>query len=203
MLKICGLTRLSDLGVCQELGIDLTGFIFHPGSSRYVSPDLVAAWPKQSELRVGVWVEEDAEKILEITEMADLDLVQLHGNQDPEFCRSLDPGRVIKTFWPERFEQKQDFEQELARYKGACRFFLFDAGRSLGGHGRGIACPWLREVRSPGPFLLAGGLGPENLDQALDLRPAGVDLNSGVEIAPGRKDPEKISQAVKQVRGLE
>lgn len=203
IIKICGLTRKEDLRVCQDLGIDLTGFIFHASSPRYVSPEVVGAWPKLSELRVGVFVRASTLEVLEAVQVAGLDLVQLHGGQDRLFCRRVGTERVIRVFWPERFECKADFERELCAFQDFCRYFLFDAGRSLGGHGRKIQCSWLAEVKSPMPFLLAGGLAPDNLDHALEFSPRGVDLNSGVESSPGHKDPEKIRNVVKQLRGIE
>ncbi len=201
-IKICGLTSLEDLKVCQELGVDMTGFIFHPASPRCVSADQVGRWPRKNELRVGVFVDFSVEQVIKVMDTAGLDLVQLHGGQDVSFCRALGRKRVIKVFWPERYGLTQDFERELARYREACTYFLFDAGRDLGGHGRRIECAWLKKAEVPLPFLLAGGLCPDNLHLAQEFGPWGVDLNSGVEISPGRKDREKIIRAVKKLRGI-
>ncbi|WP_291321639.1 phosphoribosylanthranilate isomerase [Desulfonatronospira sp.] len=201
-IKICGLTNPGDLRICQGLGVDFTGFIFHPGSPRYVSPDKVGTWSKQTELRVGVFVNASVREVLDTMDRAGLDLAQLHGGQDPDFCSKAGPSRVMRTFWPERFDSCRDFQDELQRFEETCRFFLLDAGKSLGGHGRCIACDWLQDIRSPRPFLMAGGLGPDNLDQILETRALGVDLNSGVEKSPGQKDPEKIQIAVNKLRGM-
>jgi len=201
-IKICGLTSAGDLGVCQELGIDFTGFIFHPGSPRYVSPEKVGKWSRKNELRVGVFVSAAVQDVREAVDRAGLDMVQLHGGQDPDFCNEVGPSRVMRTFWPERFQSSSDFQAELKRFEKACRYFLLDAGLNMGGHGRSIACDWLQELKSPLPFFMAGGLGPDNLDLVLRTRAAGVDLNSGVEKGPGRKDLEKIKKAVNKLRGM-
>ena len=199
MIKVCGLTSHADLKFCQDMGIDLTGFIFHPPSPRYVEPENVGAWKKKNELRVGVFVELDPSRILEIIDAACLDMVQLHGDHDPHACLRMGPDRIIRTFWPERFISAREFEKELERFRHVCRYYIFDAGRNLGGHGRGIKCPWLKQIRSPRPYFLAGGLGPDNLRDVSWPGMAGIDVNSGVESFPGRKDPEKIRQVVKIV----
>ncbi len=201
-IKVCGLTSLEDLRVCQELGVDMTGFIFHPASPRRVSADLVGSWPKKNESRVGVFVDFSVEQVIKIMDTAGLDLIQLHGGQNVSFCLTLGKKRVIKVFWPERYGYFQYFERELADYREACTYFLFDAGKNLGGHGRRIECAWLKKADVPLRFLLAGGLGQDNLHLAAELGAWGVDLNSGVEISPGRKDHEKIKRAVEKLRGI-
>ncbi len=201
-IKVCGLTGLEDLGICQDLGIDFTGFIFHPASPRYVSPEKVGGWRKKNELRVGVFVNATVQDVLDAMDRAGLDLVQLHGGQSPEFCHEVGQDRVMRTFWPERFDSCRDFQDELQKFTRACRYFLLDAGKSMGGHGRSIACDWLQDVKSHVPFLMAGGLGPDNLELVLQTQAAGVDLNSGVETGPGQKDHEKIQKAVNKLRGM-
>ncbi|WP_028575734.1 phosphoribosylanthranilate isomerase [Desulfonatronovibrio hydrogenovorans] len=200
LIKVCGLTRADDLEFCQNTGVDLTGFIFHGPSPRFMEPEQVGLMEKKNELRVGVFVDQGVDEILKTIDLARLDLVQLHGNQDINFCRAIGPDRVIRTFWPEGFTDLQDFQEELEGFSQACRYFLFDAGRSLGGHGRSISCPWLERVTSPRLYFLAGGLGPDNVGNVLELGLTGLDLNSGVESSPGIKDPEKIRQVLKLVR---
>lgn len=200
LIKVCGLTREEDLQCCRDLGVDLTGIIFHPASPRYVSPDLAGTWKKENELRVGVFVDQSIKETVDIIDRAGLDLVQLHGGQGPEICQAVGPDRVIRAFWPERFDRVEDFLEEIDRFKDVCRYFLFDAGKAGGGHGKNIRCGWLDKIKSPRPYLLAGGLGPDNVSQMLDLDMAGFDLNSGVESSPGRKDQEKIRQVLSRVR---
>ncbi len=201
LIKVCGLTSLEDLKFCRDQGIDLTGFIFHPSSPRHVSPKLVGSWEKKDELRVGVFVEHKPEEILKTIDMAGLDLIQLHGGQDRETCDLMGGAhRVIRTFWPERFELVQDFMAELDAFRHVCRYFLFDAGKNMGGHGRSIASPWLKQAASPRPYLLAGGLGPDNIAGVLNSGAAGLDLNSGVESSPGVKSRQRIMRVLNIIR---
>lgn len=196
LIKICGITREHDLKFCQDMGIDLTGFIFHPSSPRYVDPVVVGRWEKKTELRAGIFVKKDVHEIMEIIEQARLDLVQLHGGQNEEFCRSIGSGRVMRAFWPEKYDNVEDFEREIERFADVCSYFLLDAGTSSGGHGRSIASSWLGDLRIAKPWLLAGGLGPDNIKDILNLGMTGLDLNSGVETSPGVKDHDKISQVM-------
>ncbi|MFN2268797.1 MAG: phosphoribosylanthranilate isomerase [Desulfonatronovibrio sp.] len=196
LIKICGITSKHDLNFCQDKEVDLTGFIFHPSSPRYVDPVVVGQWEKKAELRVGVFVKKKPHEIMEIIKRARLDLVQLHGGQDEDFCRKIGPERVIRAFWPERYDSVKDFEKELESFTDVCRYYLLDAGTSSGGHGRGIVSPWLGDLKIVKPWLLAGGLGPDNIHKNLDRGMTGLDLNSGVEQAPGVKDHEKITQVM-------
>ncbi len=200
MIKICGIAAQKDLVFCQDRDIDLTGFIFHPSSPRFVKPEMVGSWKKKNELRVGVFVDQKPLEILEIIDQAGLDLAQLHGGQSPDDCLAVGADRVIRAFWPERFVRPADFQLEIERFKDVSSFFLFDAGKKSGGHGKSISSPWLSEIVSPKPYFLAGGLGPDNVEDMLGLGMAGLDLNSGVEKNPGRKDQELIQQVLKIVR---
>ncbi len=200
LIKVCGLTTEDDLKVCQDMGIDLTGFIFHSPSPRNVDPGLVGSWKKKKELRVGVFVNQKPEEILETIDTAGLDLAQLHGGQSRDVCLAVGALRVIRAFWPERFDDPEVFHLEIDRFKDACRYFLFDAGKCAGGHGRSISSPWLEKIKSPKPFFLAGGLGQENISSLPLTAMTGLDLNSGVEVSPGRKDPQKIRKVLDIVR---
>ncbi|MFW5731250.1 MAG: phosphoribosylanthranilate isomerase [Desulfonatronovibrionaceae bacterium] len=203
MIKVCGLTCQEDLEFCQEMGIDLTGFIFHPSSPRCVDPELAGGLKKKNELRVGVFVRQTPAEILDITDVAGLDLVQLHGDQDRDFCAQVGPERVMRAFWPERYSGPEELQAELEFFSHVCRFFLLDAGKNTGGHGRSITSPWLDQIRSPRPCFLAGGLGPENIEKMYFPGISGVDLNSGVEAGPGgRKDKEKIKRVLKICRSM-
>ena len=201
-IKVCGLTRQEDVNACRELGAHWAGFIFHPDSRRYIAPERAASLETGSLLRVGVFVRQDPEEILAIMEACRLDLAQLHGGQDPDFCRRVGPERVLKVLWPQRYEAKEDLQQELDRYAPCCAWFLLDAGLSGGGHGTRIQAPWLGEgLRFRRPWILAGGLGPESIGAGLALGPDGVDLNSGVESAPGIKDRQAMAQTLSTIEG--
>lgn len=196
MIKVCGLTSEGDLEFCQEMGIDLTGFIFHGPSPRCVDPETVARMKKKDELRVGVFVRQTQDEVLKIMQTARLDMVQLHGDQDREFCARAGPEKVMRAFWPERYAGPEELQADLEFFSDVCRFFLLDAGKSTGGHGRSITSPWLDQIKSPRPCLLAGGLGPENIEQMFFPGLSGVDLNSGVETGPGRKDKDRIMKVL-------
>ena len=201
LIKICGITRAEDAAACVALGVNFIGFIFHEPSPRNVLPETVAAMETGGLTRVGVFVKQSVGEVLEIMERARLDLAQLHGDQDEAFCIGVGPDRVMRVFWPQRFGDGEEFEQEVERFEPYCRFFLFDAGTSGGGHGETLDFGVLKGVQTTKPWLLAGGLEPENVGDALETcAPAGLDLNSGVESAPGIKDRKKIEDAVKVIR---
>lgn len=222
-VKVCGLTREEDVELCQDLGVDYTGFIFVPGSPRCITPEKAAGMPSGRALRVGVFAHQTVEEVSSIMKSANLDFAQLHGAESIEFCRRLGPERIIRTFWPQRifgekFMTGQDYGKDVdesvsgsAEFSGllqaacepfaeVCSLFLMDSG--LGGGGSGQAQDWslLKGFTSPRPWLLAGGIGPENAGQALEVcRPSGLDCNSGVESAPGIKDKGKLRQLMKNL----
>ena len=188
LIKVCGLRHHGDVALCEELGVNWTGFIFYPPSPRDMTPDQVRILPRGRAARVGVFVLQSAEEVREIMEQADLDLAQLHGSQDQRFCERVGPERVVKVFWPLRYPELTELERDMAAFASSCRAVLLDAGTSVGGHGVSLDFTTLARLTFPQPWLLAGGLGPENIQDALrKCRPWGVDLNSGVEDAPGRK----------------
>jgi phosphoribosylanthranilate isomerase len=196
LVKVCGMTRQQDADTSRELGADLLGFIFHAPSPRNVTPEQAAAIATPGALRVGVFVRQDPDEVRAIMAAGRLDLAQLAGNQDPEFCRAVGPERVVRVFFPERLGGRAELEAELARFAGCMRYALLDAGSSGGGTGRSLPFAGLANIPSPAPWLLAGGLSAANLAQALSqCSPAGVDINSGVESAPGIKDPAKLAAA--------
>ena len=194
-LKICGLTRARDVRLCLDLGVRFTGFVFAPGSPRRIRPGDAAAMPRGLAARVGVFAGQGLEEVIRTMEQAHLDYAQLHGGEGEEFCRAVGPERVIKTLWPERAGsvRLEDLEAECARFAPVCAFFLLDAGPRGGGSGRSLAWEDLRPFAPPRPWLLAGGLGPENLSRALAAcSPWALDCNSGVEEAPGLKASRKL-----------
>ena len=196
--KVCGLTRKEDVSFCADLGIDLTGFIFHPPSARCVHPDQVAGFPRLAVNRVGVFVRQTSEEILACMQKAGLDLAQLHGDHDVQTCQEIGPDRVLKVFWPQRYPHAQAMQQDLDRFAPVCSAFVLDSGHQGGGHGRTVHVAWLSELRFPRPWFLAGGLSPETLPTILQAcRPDGVDLNSGVETRPGIKDRKRIQQCLR------
>ncbi len=164
--KVCGLTRPEDVALCHALGAECTGFIFVETSPRRITPEAVAAMPKGRSMRVGVFAEADRIAVRDAARTAGLDLLQLHGGEDPAFCRSLGPERIIKTLRPESLSL-EDLERELERFAPVCAYFLLDAGTHGGGSGRSLDLQALARVHFPRPWLPAGGLGPKTLLPAL------------------------------------
>lgn len=197
LVKVCGMTRAEDVTLCASLGVDMLGFIFHPPSPRCVTPAAARTFRAPGPRRVGVFVHQDPDQVLQVMEEAELDLAQLHGDQDEDFCRAVGPERVVKVLWPQRFQGLGDLEAELARFAPVCSVFLLDAGTSGGGHGTVLEAGRLKGLQCPRPWLLAGGMGPDTLVTSLRAcTPPGIDLNSGVEHHPGVKDHGKIRAAL-------
>jgi phosphoribosylanthranilate isomerase len=196
------LTRPEDVALCHSLGVDFTGFVFVPGSPRFLTPDAAAALPRGGSRRIGVFAGADLESIRKIARTAALDYIQLHGGEDPAFCRALGPERVIRAFWPQRCSPGA-LRDELECFAPVCAYFLFDAGKTGGGSGKTLDFQSLKGIVSPRPWLLAGGLGPDTLQAALHAcAPDGVDCNSGLETAPGVKNHMLVRQAAAVVRGM-
>ncbi len=193
--KVCGLTRPEDVALCHELGADFIGCIFADKSPRRLSPQEAAALPDGPARRVGVFAGADPATVRQTARQARLDLIQLHGGEDPDFCRAVGPERIIKTLWPERLSQ-ENLARELERFAPVCAFFLLDAGLGGGGNGRSLTWDRLRHILFPKPWFLAGGLGPKTLLPALAAcSPDGVDCNSALESTPGVKDHALLRKA--------
>jgi phosphoribosylanthranilate isomerase len=206
-VKICGITNWADAQRAIEAGCDALGFNFYRHSPRYVTPQAAAAirnrLPKEI-AAVGVFVNEAPEAVAELAETLRLDYVQLHGEERPAVARAV--GRatpVIKAFRVgPRFRVAR-----VAGYPAAA--FLLDGaparGRLRGGTGCSFDWSLARAAARYGPIVIAGGLTPDNVAQAIrTARPAAVDVASGVESAPGRKDPRKLRaflDAVDDARG--
>jgi phosphoribosylanthranilate isomerase len=201
-IKICGITNLEDALLAAALGAHALGFIFYPQSPRYVTPGdaraIIAQLPPFV-LSVGVFVDEPAAAVQELAALVGLDWLQLHGQETPDYCRSLDR-RVIKGFrvvGPESLKNLADFQ-------GAVQAFLLDTYKPGTPGGTGETFDWhlARQAQGYGPIILAGGLTAENVAQAVKIaRPQAVDVSSSLEAAPGKKDPEKLKKFFAAVGG--
>jgi phosphoribosylanthranilate isomerase len=200
-VKICGLTRSEDVALAGELGAAALGFNFAAGSPRRVSPEAARRLSEGAggrALRVGVFVGEDAGVIREAVEAARLDLVQLHRPLRAEDVERP-PAPVIAVVRMGPAGAALPPKEFLSR----CHAILFDtqAEDLAGGTGRTFDWGLAAGVRVPVPVLLAGGLGPDNVGDAVRrVRPWAVDVASGVERAPGVKDPEKMRRFFRAVR---
>ncbi len=194
IVKICGITNPEDLKVAVEAGANAVGFNFFPRSPRYVTPERAAALARQvpaEVLKVGVFVNEPAERIQAVAAEAGLDVAQLHG--DCGVPAGLRIWRAVAV--------GPDFDP-AALAGSEAEAFLLDApaGDLYGGTGRTF--DWGRAEGLGVKFVLAGGLGPDNVAEAVRrLRPWGVDACSRLEAAPGRKDPEKVRAFVRTALG--
>lgn len=195
--KICGMTRQDNLDYAAALGFDFCGFIFHPRSPRYIDAQRVRFLQSWHMRRVGVFCDANARQIAEVMERGRLDFAQLHGAQTREEAMELGAERVIRVIWPMRYTRPEHMQEALDYHAKACAFFLVDAGKEGGGSGRTLDWQKLAGLRWPRPWFLAGGIDPQCIGKALgECVPDGIDINSGVEKAPGEKDPEKMRMLV-------
>jgi phosphoribosylanthranilate isomerase len=195
LVKVCGMTRMVDVELCVDLGVDLLGFIFHEKSPRNADPDFVASVKTGKASKVGVFVNRTVEEVLATMDRCGLHAAQLHGGQDVDFCWKIGPDRVIRAFWPDTYPSSQALLRDLENYSEVCGHFLLDAGvKGQGGTGNSIDFGMLQDIEIQTPWFLAGGLGPDNLREALAVHPSGLDINSGVEKAPGIKDETKLRE---------
>jgi len=199
-IKICGITNIEDAVAAALAGADALGFVFHPASPRYVTPgrarEIIAVLPP-AVCTVGVFVNLAAVEVLQIAELCGLDFIQLHGSETREYCRSFPRERLIKAL---SFRSEDEFAI-MADYP--VRAFLVDAHDPVRFGGTGRTCDWnvAHKAAARHPLVLAGGLGTKNILAALEaVRPLAVDLSSGVESAPGKKDHEKIRSVISAVK---
>jgi phosphoribosylanthranilate isomerase len=184
LLKVCGITRQEDATACEQLGVDFCGFVFHPASPRYISPERVSLIQTSTCKRVGVFTTHNAREILDAMALARLDYAQLHGRQGDAVVQALGGHRVIRVVFP------GEGATPAAHAEPSVAYTLFDSG-----YGTGKAFDWKILEGAKRPFFVAGGLTAQNLPDLLKVcRPDGVDLNSGVEIAPGIKSAERIQE---------
>lgn len=198
-VKICGITSLEDARGAVAAGADALGFVFYPDSPRYIAPklvaEIVAALPPFVST-VGLFVNASTIKIHQIMVQTGLNLVQLHGDETPEQCfsGSFPVIKALRVRDGRSLHQLDDFPVAA---------LLLDAWSNEGYGGTGKQFDWqlVRELRSSKPIILAGGLTPDNVATAIQLvQPYAVDVSSGVESAPGRKDQGLIARFIEQVR---
>lgn len=199
-VKICGMTDPFEVEKAVAAGVDALGFIFVPQSPRAIdherAREIIADLPPFVDA-VGVFLNEDPEVVGEIVNFCGLTVVQLHGQEPPDYCQMM-PCRVIKAFQA-RAGMGPDVLEPYAEVVGA---FLLDTYHPEMAGGTGLSFDWsLVENLMPGrPLILAGGLNVDNVGAAIDqVHPFAVDVNSGIEVSPGRKDPEKIAALLQQV----
>ncbi len=213
-IKICGTTNLEDALTAVEAGANALGFVFYEKSPRKIDPEttrrIVEELPPGFE-KVGVFVNEPFKKILNTVMQAGLTAVQLHGvdSRKPEFIRSLKDSRDLKIFVVLQADEINDFEA-AGHNEGDIGALFVDSGTSQLPGGTGRTFDWratagaIDAISKKMNVVVAGGLTPENVTDAIRiLKPWGVDVASGVEAKPGKKDPERVRAFVDAVRNAE
>jgi phosphoribosylanthranilate isomerase len=201
-LKVCGLTSLEDARAAIECGAEYLGFNFYPKSPRYIAPpsarDIIERLPDDI-ICVGVFVNESRpEDVGEILRASGARMAQLHGAESPAYCASVGAERVIKAL-----QIGDDFEARRVLDYPASAILLdaFDP-KLYGGTGRTTNWAIAREAAKLAKIFLAGGLSPENIAEAIRaVEPFAVDVNSGVESEPGRKDASKLQALRNRIKG--
>ncbi len=199
--KVCGITKLEDALNASVFGYDAIGFIFYEKSKRFIMPEeatrIIRKLPPFIST-VGVFVDASLYTINKIKSITGITTIQLHGNESPDFCNSVS-GKKIKAF-----RVNENFKTStISQYKDSVNAFLLDAWdeKLKGGTGKPVDWKFVANMNSLGNMILAGGLGPTNIKEAIDIvNPYSVDVNSGVEIKPGEKNTSKLKEVIDIVK---
>ncbi|WP_228212241.1 phosphoribosylanthranilate isomerase [Acinetobacter stercoris] len=203
--KICGLTRSQDVKAAVNAGADAIGFVFYEPSPRNVSieqvKELVKDIPPYVSI-VGLFVNANAEEIKKVLEQVPLDILQLHGDESPSQCKEI--GQYTKRRWYKAIQVKADLDVvgEILQYQQAgASAILLDAWHPELKGGTGHQFDWSKFPKLDVPLILAGGLKPENIEDAIQMTKAyAVDVSGGVESAKGIKDQQLIEQFMQGVQ---
>jgi len=202
-IKICGLNQKENIIQILSLKPDMAGFIFYPLSPRYFQLDNLDGIDFSSTKKAGVFVNENPEKVTETGRKFRLDYLQLHGSENPEYCRKLKAGgfKLIKAF---SVDQDFKFESTLP-FAEYCDYFLFDTkGSAYGGTGKKFNWNFLRNYHEQIPFVLSGGVSSEDSGSISELKQkcnflGCVDINSLFELSPGIKDVSLCRNFIEQL----
>ncbi|MFA5239639.1 MAG: phosphoribosylanthranilate isomerase [Phycisphaerae bacterium] len=200
-VKICGITNYEDASAAVDMGADMLGFNFYPKSPRYIEPaDAAKVINKLSAFTdiVGVFVNESLEKIHEIKQQCYLNWVQLHGDEDSEFCRRFLTHNV-KIMKAIRVKDQKDIERAESFFTDAILLDAFDP-KKYGG--TGVSFDWNIIGHIGKRIFLAGGINPDNAVKAVELGVYGIDVCSGIELRPGKKDKRLMKKLFKNIRHL-
>jgi phosphoribosylanthranilate isomerase len=200
-VKICGITSLEDALQAVQAGADALGFVFYERSPRNLDPlraaNIISNLPPFVQT-VGLFVNADAGFVNDTADRCRLDLVQLHGDEAPEYCERI-RRRVIKAF------RVRDASSLAPVRDYPVAGILLDAYSPGAFGGTGLSFNWELAgiAREFGPVILAGGLAPDNVREAVErVAPYAVDVSSGVEMSPGKKDPEKVREFIKRAKWI-
>jgi phosphoribosylanthranilate isomerase len=200
-VKICGLTNYRDVAAAMDMGADILGFNFYPESPRFVTPEKATEIIKKLPAFVdiaGVFVNDSFDKIRETVSQCQLDWVQLHGDESPQFCQvflSLN----VKTMKALRVKDQADIEKAESFFTDAV---LLDAFHPEKYGGTGLTFDWNIIGHIGKRVFLAGGINPDNAAAAIELGVYGIDVCSGIESEPGKKDHKKMRKLFDNIRHL-
>jgi phosphoribosylanthranilate isomerase len=199
-IKICGITNIEDAIRAVNLGADALGFVFYKDSPRYIREDTVRKITRELPpfvSSVGVFVNEKEDRVREISESCSLDILQFHGNESPDFCSHFDK-KVIKAF---SINNRKELKI-ISSYKVSAVLLDTYYEDIYGGGGKTFNWKLASEAkRFASRVILAGGLNPANVMEAIQMvEPYGVDVSSGVESKPGKKDPVKLEKFIKIIK---
>tara|TARA_B100000768_G_scaffold181472_1_gene204605 strand:+ start:1050 stop:1661 length:612 start_codon:yes stop_codon:yes gene_type:complete len=199
-LKVCGMKFENNISEINNLNLDFMGFIFWPNSKRFFNEKIIDI--SNNIKKVGVFVNQDYDLIINKVNQFNLDFVQLHGNESSEFCNKIKAHcKVIKVF---NIGKEFDFEK-LNLFEKVCDYFLFDTkGESYGGNGIKFDWKILKKYNSKKPFLLSGGIDIIDFQDVLNIEKLkipllGIDINSKFESKSGLKDYKKIKELIKKM----
>jgi phosphoribosylanthranilate isomerase len=202
-VKICGITNYEDARLALDQGVDALGFNFFPSSSRYIRPRDASAIIRRLPpfaVSVGLFINvPEVKDVVEIAQSAGVHVIQLQGDESPAYCQKLADWPVIKAI---RIGER-GIPDNLADY--SVQSFLLDAKDEVlfGGTGKSFDWRLTQGIQFPCPIILAGGLRPDNVREAIRIvRPYAVDVCSGVESRPGKKDPGKLIDFMNEVRNV-
>ena len=200
-VKICGVTNYEDAAAAVDMGADLLGFNFYPKSLRYVSVEkavkIINKLPAFIDI-AGVFVNAPLEQIREVMSACQLNWVQLHGDEDPEFCQSF-VSLNVRTMKALRVRGQEDIKQAERYFTDAILLDAFDPEKY---GGTGLTFDWNIVGHIDKRIFLAGGINPDNVVSAVELGVYGIDICSGVESEPGKKDHKKMKKLFNNIRHL-
>ena len=200
-VKICGITNYEDAAAAVDMGADLLGFNFYPKSPRFVAPqiaaDIINKLPGFIDI-AGVFVNASLPKIRETISQCQLDWVQLHGDESPQFCQSF-LSLNVRTMKALRVKDKNDIQKAENYFTDA---ILLDAFHPEKYGGTGLTFDWNIVGHIGKRIFLAGGINPDNAAAAVQLGVYGIDVCSGIEAQPGKKDHKKMKKLFENIRHL-
>lgn len=211
-IKVCGITSIDEALALSKAGVNYLGFIFYPASKRYalhaLTLDQIKSVQLPGVLKVGVFVNEPLENVIATATAAGLDMVQLHGDETPNYCKEMaNHYPVIKAV---RISETDDVAYKISEFIEEVDYLLFDTASSVYG-GSGISFDWTKLTNATGlkPYFLSGGIGPDDVSKITSFVQSdaagnciAVDVNSKFETAPGQKNIQLLQSFIPSIKAL-